>query len=458
VLTACHADPQTVASPAAVTPAHVSVSAGDDQQADPGDSLPVTVQFLVTDENHRPMAQVPITLSVPLGGGSVPVATLVTDSAGHVASPWTMGPSSGVQTLDAHVSPLVYGSATATTCDPQACFPVERLSSTLSSATLVPLATYENSGQAVHPDVVRGHGSATGFWLTVTPYPNGNIGYENPSIFRSGNAATWTVPKGLTNPVVTPDFNGYLSDPDMIYNTDGRLWLFFRSVIYNQNVVELTRSRDGVHWDSAQTLISVPSHSLVSPSVVRGAPQGPWQMWSVNSGVAGCQSTATFIEHRSSDDGIHWNQPTPVNLVQPGESIWHIDVQWVPARAEYWALYNAYTTGFSCATDALYLARSADGANWITYPSPIARAGLIPEFATIIYRSTFMIDPKATQVTLWMSGASLDETVGYDWRTATVSIALPDLLAIAGTTPTSLMTASSRHKLPFPEPDVAPVH
>ena len=140
----------------------------------------------------------------------------------------------------------------------------------------------------------------------------------------------------------------------------------------------------------------------------------------------GLFGSGTTVERRSSPDGLNWSGPQTVELVQPGRAIWHIDVQWIPARAEYWALYNTYAVGTSCATDALYLARSPDGLRWTVYPSPIARAGLIDAFKHLIYKSTFMVDPKATRVTLWMSGASYIFNVGYDWRTATVATSVSE--------------------------------
>lgn len=452
---ACHADaPTPPPLPVATT---VTIIGGDGQQADPEDVLADPIRFKVVDADGRAMGGVTITFAVPIGGGSVPAASVITDSSGLAQTTWTMGPLGGVQQLEAHVNNKVMATATATTCDPSECFPAEHLAGALSDATLLTLATYESSGQAVHPDVVRAHGTATGFWMAITPYPGGNTLYENPSIFRSTDAATWTVPAGAINPLVKPVAPEYLSDPDLIVNTDQKLWMFFRSVINNQNIIKVTRSTNGVRWDSAQTVITVPSHELVSPAVVRSAPGAPWQMWSVNAGGVGCSATQTTIERRTSTNGLSWSAPATVNLVQPGQSIWHLDVQWIAARSEYWALYNTYPTGRTCATDALYLARSADGVNWRVFPSPIARAGVISAFRHLIYRSTFITNPKATEVTLWMSGAEYANNA-YVWGTATVTTKVADLFAIASAPVTSVRTPVFSGVLPPPEPDVGPSH
>jgi hypothetical protein len=91
-------------------------------------------------------------------------------------------------------------------------------------------------------------------------------------------------------------------------------------------------------------------------------------------------------------------------------------VQWIPARQEYWALYNGKVAG-SCTTDALYIATSADGVAWKTYRSPILRRGAIPEFADIVYRATFAYDPQRDVVSLWHSGARFTSR-GYEWHAA----------------------------------------
>lgn len=402
------------------------------------------------------MAGVSVQFAVPIGGGSLGTNRAVTDSNGVVQALWTMGPLGGIQTLEAHVGTKLLATANATTCDPSDCFPPENLSTSLSDATVLDLATYEGSGQAVHPAVVRGHRAATGFWLAITPYPGGNSAYENPSIFHSKDAQTWVAPPGITNPVVHPDPTGYLSDPSILVNSDQRLWMYYRDVVNQQNVILVTRSWNGRIWDAPMTVVTAPSHQVVSPSVVHGAPQAPWQMWSVNAGILGCSAAVTTVERRASPDGLNWSGPVTVELVQPGQSIWHIDVQWIPARAEYWALYNTYAVGTSCATDGLYLARSPDGQKWTVYPSPIARAGLIDAFKDLIYKSTFMVDPKATRVTLWMSGASYIFNVGYDWRTAAVATSVSDLLAIASASSAGLQASPFRGYLPPPEPDVGP--
>ncbi len=432
-----------------------AVLSGDNQHADPADLLEEPVVFTVLDGAGHPMPNVPVNFSTPVGGGSVPQSSATTDVDGVVETPWTMGDLGGVQSLQLLVGDKVLATATASTCDPSDCFPPTSLSGGLGAANLLTVATYDASGQAVHPDIVRGHGAATGFWLALTPYPNGNSTYENPSIFRSKNATDWSVPKGVANPLAQPPVGGYLSDPDLVIDADQSLWMYYREVVGNTNVISVMRSTDGTQWSSPNNVIAVPAHELVSPAVVRRGMGAAWQMWSVNSGPEGCSAPVTTVERRTSSDGITWSEPAAVNLTQPGQNIWHIDVQWVPARAEYWAIYNTFAVGSNCSTDALWIARSADGVSWTTYPSPIARAGVISAFSQIVYRASFLMNPRATEVSLWMSGASYANNV-YSWNTAKATVMVADLLAIAATPSANVARPRSSLHLPPPERDVGP--
>jgi hypothetical protein len=329
----------------------------------------------------------------------------------------------------------------------------------LSAITPLTLVTYEGSGQAVHPDVVSGHGALAGFWLIVTPYPNGNVDVENPSIFHAPKGNVWTIPTGVRNPLALPDQKAaYLSDPDVVYNMqDQRLWLYYRGASNVSNLVYLMHSADGSHWDTPSPVLTVPAHQAVSPTVVHGAPDAPWIMWTVNAGPLGCAATNTTIERRTSTDGSHWSDASPVALVQPGQAIWHIDVEWIPARQEYWAIYNTYPIGTSCSTHSLYVAQSRDGVTWSVGTSPIIRSGLTEDFQDIIYRATLMADPRGTRMTLWLSGARYIPAASvYVWHTATVSTTAANLLAISAAPASALATPAVRPGLPYPEPDGPP--
>jgi hypothetical protein len=277
---------------------------------------------------------------------------------------------------------------------------------------VLPLLTPDGFHQTVHPDYAMMPGWSPRRFLVTTPYAFSQEHFENPSLYAQTPNYEW-IEHGK-NPLVTTG-SGYLSDPDMVAVEDlNELWIYYRQA-NKRNTIWLMRSSDGVNWGEPRRVVSAPKHMVVSPSVVR-LDRHDWMMWSVNAGKDGCEAASTFVELRRSVDGVHWSPPSAVSLFQDAGSAWHIEVQWIPARQEFWALYNVKHPG-NCNTDELYLATSLDGETWTTYPSPILRAGVIPEFAHIVYRSAFAYNPRTDNIRFWFSGAR-HEALGYVWRIA----------------------------------------
>ena len=101
------------------------------------------------------------------------------------------------------------------------------------------IPTYDGSGQVVHPSVIdflNEYGieawSGYRYWMVLTPYPDSQEQFENPSLYASHDGFTWVVPRNISNPLITASHvgnKGFLFDPDMIYNPDsGQLWIYFR--------------------------------------------------------------------------------------------------------------------------------------------------------------------------------------------------------------------------------------
>jgi hypothetical protein len=316
-----------------------------------------------------------------------------------------------------HVFNGVWVVLAASACSDNA-GPVERPP---SDVHLLALQTFDGSGQAVHPDValtpVAWGGSEA--QLFATPYPNGDASKENPSLYAKQSPLDWPVPPGVMNPIASPS-DGYLSDPDDVFNPEtNELWLYYRSVT-NTNDIFLVRGSAPTQWSTPRLVARGPNHTIVSPTVVRRA-QGDWMMWSVNSGAAGCTSSSTAVELRRSTDGVSWSDPVTTDLAEQAAFAWHIDVQWIPAKGEFWAVYNVKVPG-SCTTSALHFAKSVDGLHWEVAPSAVLVRGVVPEFFDIVYRASLLYDAASDAITLWYSGARFDGS-RYTWRIATESLA-----------------------------------
>jgi hypothetical protein len=359
--------------------------------------------------------------AIALGAMACDAPQLVAPAAANVALPASASPS------------LASGS------------PSVGLATLIAAPQTIHFSTYEGSGEVVHPDVVtfatpwNGHR----YWNAITPYPKSATKFENPSLFASEDGDSWVIPSGVTNPLQRTT-RGYLSDPDMLFEpTSNQLWLYYREVeekrVPNTKVVHvadhvwLTTSADAVHWSAPRRVASDLGRFVVSPSIVR-TDAGAWRMYQVDAGTGGCSSKTSTITLRRSTDGLAWSNPVPAGLVQPGFVPWHMDVQYVPARHEYWALVAAYVAARGCTTTSLFLATSPDGTTWTTYPTPVLSPGELPEFSAAVYRSTFAYEGD-DNVTIWFSGARVARAAApkqpaiFAWSAAVTHTTAGDLLA-----------------------------
>jgi len=284
----------------------------------------------------------------------------------------------------------------------------------LVAPAILTAATYDGSGEAVHPDAVvlpqRWQGRR--YWVTATPYPTGNPKFENPSIYQGYTSRQMTVPAGVKNPLAQPGaLGGYLSDPDMLYDPDrNQLLMYYRQTTESADLLFLMTSDDGVKWSAPQRLFTGERYALISPAIVRESASS-WRMWSVSAVAQGCYSLLAEMEltQRRSSDGLTWSSPEPVKLRIPGRVPWHLDVQYVPAKREYWALIAAYPDGTTCSRTAIYFARSADGTDWSVSPTPLLGPNEFGPMNDLVYRSSFHYHEASDAVSVWFSGARLGD-------------------------------------------------
>jgi hypothetical protein len=386
-------------------PAQVRVSEGDGQIAPVGTLLPAPIAVMVVDGDGQPAKGVRVAWQ---GDGRLIPVDAETDARGQARARWQLGTTEGQRSATAMLPGLEPAVFTAIAEGPDALL--------FDEIRPLDFDTYDGSRQVVHPDYVATPTGGFGFpyHLAITPYPFGNASFENPSFFESGRRDQWGLSPGTPNPVVLPEA-GYLSDPDLVYVPEsGELWLYYRQVT-TDNIVLLVRTRDGHTWSRPVEVVRAPNHQIVSPSVVRRAAGDLW-MFAVNAGAPGCGAATTTVDVRRSTDGLLWGDPVAVDLALPGLWPWHIDVQWIPSRAEFWAVYNAKTAG-GCTTPAVFIATSGDGFAWSAVPQPVLTKGATYALQDIVYRTTFEFDPLTDAITFWFSGARY-ESAQYRWGAA----------------------------------------
>jgi hypothetical protein len=306
----------------------------------------------------------------------------------------------------------------------------------LVAPTLISVATYDGTGQAVHPDAVVFPDSWRGrrYWVSATPYPLGNAKFENPSIYQGYRARQMSVPTGAKNPLAVPgSLGGYLSDPDMLYDPDrDQLRLYYRQTTESADLLFLMTSDNGVQWSTPVRVFTGDRYGLISPAIVRESATA-WRMWSVSAVPQGCYSlrTETELTQRRSDDGIAWGAAEPVNLRIPGNVPWHLDVQYVAAKQEYWALIAAYPDGTSCSRTAIYFARSSDGTEWTVAPTPLLGPNEFGPMNDLVYRSSFHYHEGSDAISVWFSGASVGDG-GFHMAMASARYPYADFLRKVG--------------------------
>lgn len=403
--------------------AHAFASAGDRQAGRPRNPLPIPLEVTVQDDEGRPMAGVTV-FWAGAHNGTVEALGPVTDANGRARARFTLGDTEGIASVFAGVVNVDSVPFTLSVRDEED--PPEPPPPPYGALLDQQFATFDGSGETVHPDF------AVTPWplpqqLAITPYPNGNAFRELPSLFSSRWGHEWELGPGVPNPVVPSPTSGHLSDPDIVWNPERQeLWMYYRQAT-DRNLIWLVRSGDrGVTWTAPVLVVSTPNHEILSPSVVYRGP-GDWWMWSVNGRGPGCSAADAGLEVRRSKDGITWSAPTALSLAHDGLFPWHVDVQWIPERQEYWALYDAKQPG-SCTTPALFAATSPDGVTWTPTRRPLVSRGDHPAFKDIVYRATFRFDPARDDVWIWVSGAKF-EGGRWTWSTLLTRRERADLLS-----------------------------
>ncbi|MFI5232042.1 MAG: hypothetical protein ACHQSE_05960 [Gemmatimonadales bacterium] len=286
----------------------------------------------------------------------------------------------------------------------------------------VPVATYDHTGQSTHPDFMRIGAAWSGgaCWMVYTPYAYSDGNVENPSLARSSDCEHWTPAPGVRAPLFDRPSDGYNSDPEFMYDSlGGCLGVVFRRVESGNNIV-MSQSCDGVTWPTPRLLFAAPNHRAVSPTIASG-PDGRARVWYVDAGSSGCSSVSNVVRMRMANptlsnslDSVQFGTEVATDLVQPGYVIWHIKIRYIAEKNLYLAMYAAFpqpaTGAGNCATNDLFVATSADGLHWTSYPVPIINK-LDRRFNfTTLYRASFAYNPKTDHLRTITS--ALEDTWG----------------------------------------------
>jgi len=254
--------------------------------------------------------------------------------------------------------------------------------------------------------------------MGITPYPNGNDDYENPSLLASNDGITWEVPSGITNPLA-PKPSHHNSDCCLVWDASiSTLYLYYVEML---NDITHTIYRFAITESpltvSSKVKCMQSSSYLLSPAVVKNG-DNDWVMWVFDN------TTSNQLHRYTSTDGITWSGDTIVGIYNSsGQHIesslipWHLSAtKW---GDRYLFLFCAFPYGGNSAGTDLYwgIADRMDGHIFFD------TSALLTEFTGWGNRQVYLsslIPIEGGSYRLYISAA----TTAAVWRTGYADISL----------------------------------
>lgn len=274
--------------------------------------------------------------------------------------------------------------------------------------------------QATHPKVLYFEKPWNGYsyWMTFTPYPEGDDSKENPHILASQNGIDWDEPKGFRNPLDdTPDAYErsvcYNSDSHLLYNEQSdELECWWRYVDDHEDIVVLFRrcSSDGINWTPKEEMVKRTRSKEDYVSLAILFEDNVYKMWY----VSGYQ-----IQYRESTNGRDWSDYVTKEVSLPDEAlrVWHLDA--IHTKQGYEMVFCAFDHRLNDARQkmSLYYTSSTDNENYrpaIEILRPLT--GINTWDNCGLYRSSLVYNNE--QYYLYYSGIKDDKTRGVGLCTA----------------------------------------
>lgn len=219
--------------------------------------------------------------------------------------------------------------------------------------------------ESYHPKVLVFDKEWNGYkyWMSYTPYPQGDDSKENPHIAVSNDLVTWEPiykqDRALNTPKEAIPGQKYNSDSHIVYNNDtNELEMYWRYVDNEQKDVYLYRmvSKDGTTWSdkeiSAYSEVRL-NHDYISPAILYE--NGTYKMWYVDAD--------NKVKYTESKDAKNWSEGVLVDLKYEDKlDSWHLDV--IKSDLGYEMLMVAFDDWDHHNDMSLYYSKSSDGISW----------------------------------------------------------------------------------------------
>lgn len=248
--------------------------------------------------------------------------------------------------------------------------------------------------EAYHPKVLSFEKGWKGYkyWMSYTPYPQGDDSKENPHIAVSNNLIDWktlsTKESGLddiSNDGIKEQYN---SDSHIVYNSDtNELECYWRFVddVNNKVIIYRRKTSDGVNWTKKEVAAYSDNRQkkdYVSPAIIYE--NKIYKMWYVDK--------ENTVKYAISDDGVNWKDVQNVEInYEEKLKTWHLDVirnekgyEMIVVAFDKWANHNEMNLYYTC---------SQDGINWDKAKTIIKPANKTNNWDNRgIYRSSFIYE------------------------------------------------------------------
>lgn len=276
-----------------------------------------------------------------------------------------------------------------------------------NNATFLNITTYDGSGKIVHPDVIFSDTGWNGYnyIMFMTPYPNEDSHYENPSMRVSNDGIIWTMLSNQTDPIIESPQNGFYSDPSGEFVGD-TLYLFYRWCDSNNitsSFIYYISTTDGVTW-TTPVMITMPWYILSPTFIYNGT---GWECWAHNVTTQNLQYfVSANISYFANEDNVE--VPLPPGCIQ-----WHSEIR--KYNTTYYLLLNTGATKFAFLNHNIYppynpysrallFYQSTDGLLWSKITSgPLLSKNLAGGWdSTALYKSSFLIIDN--EFKLWYNG------------------------------------------------------
>lgn len=260
----------------------------------------------------------------------------------------------------------------------------------ISTKQEIILATYDGSGDTIHPSVVYFDVAWNGYqyWMANTPLPGSQAtpsAFENPSIWASNDGVTWVLPAGLVNPIVPKPATGFNADTELFYDSiTNKLYCFWKD---NSTTItiKVISSSDGVNWSNTKTALTRQADETeqVSPSVIKIG--SLFYMYYVYYTVTVAPAARGMRRVSCSTiDGVYGNREEIVAPRTQYSAWWHMDIEKI--NGSYVLVSNSSPSSNS---GEIFTLSSIDGLNFKLDSAPLIR-GTLTFDGNGGYRPTFL--------------------------------------------------------------------